>query len=124
MEITYFVDMLNKKYINMKSHYVLFMVTVLCLISLNITAKNPEVKTDTTVSTSRQIDEFNLMKKELELKYESAKKSGEIELLNLELKRARIINYCILLVSFFFCISWLVFMIKFYKLKKLNEMMK
>jgi len=46
---------------------------------------------------------------------------ADIVLKDLKIKRAIVINYSIIAIAIVFCISWIVFMIKFYKLKKLKQ---
>ena len=49
---------------------------------------------------------------------------AEITLKEQQIKRSKILNFSLIAVSFVFCISWIVFLFKYFKIKKLNQQMK
>jgi hypothetical protein len=89
------------------------------------------IKVEPNSISNKSNDSTVLKGIQLIVKYEAEKKVREIEILSkqhdlyeLKLKRSLLINICITIISAVFCLSWIIFMIKFYRLKKLTEIMK
>jgi hypothetical protein len=113
-----------------KTYIIFSMVTLLIFNSEAKEISSNKPLRDTTKNRS-ELDNIDKDIKELQFKYELDKKTQEITLLkkdialkNQDFFTVVTINLCIIIVSIIFCILWIVFMTRFYRLKKLYDMMK
>jgi hypothetical protein len=111
----------------MKLRYSFLILLVFILFSINSNVRcngNDKKAGDKTESKSMNVH-VKASIDSIVLKYETEKRKAMIEILNkdserehVKLHRAMIINVCLAAIAFLFFVLWIIFMKKYYRLKK------